>query len=220
MLENFFFRIQKVWFRAVMVGATLLFLGVFLYGAFVHTMLPKDIENDYVPFVEEAQKTLPFSDKIMPLDQPNRSYIEMEDWVFDAMSKALTFTSQDYQERLTDMRENYFSPSAYADYTASLQQTRLEELVLQQNNKTTVFLDEPPSLLNEGAVDGRYSWLYDVSLVITYIPATQTEYRNVNDAKNVAATVRIQVGRELKEGDPFAVRIDNWKLTGRRNTPY
>jgi hypothetical protein len=220
LLQRLIFFIQRVWFRLVIVGSIAMLFGVFIYGGVSHTLVPKDIENDYVPFVEEQQKVLTTQDKALPLDQPNRSYIEMEEWVFNAVAKALSFTRANYDDVMLEMRNVYFSAEAFEEYVATLETANIRSIVQDSNNKTSAFIDGQMQLMSEGVAGDRYSWLYDVPVTITYMPASKGAYRTVDDANNVKVTVRLQVGRVYDAEDPFAIRIDSWKMTGRRSTRF
>ena len=61
------------------------------------------------------------------------------------------------------------------------------------------YVKERPLLLNEGSVSERYRWLYELEIMMTYLP--QATY-NYEEAKPINRDVklRVQVGRI--EGTP------------------
>ena len=51
--------------------------------------------------------------------------------------------------------------------------------MMNQNNLRMQSYVEAPELINEGALEGRYRWLYEVPVTISFIPEEASDYRNV-----------------------------------------
>lgn len=211
-----FFQLQKTWFYGGIFAALLLFLYLFVY-AFQTTIIPDPPSNEdgvlYAPFADPLAKTQTPGHNALPLDQANRSYLELENWITIMVSDSLSFDAVEYYSTLARMRREYFTPEAYDEYQETLQQFGIAKYLSQSGLLTTVLLEETPALRNEGVVNGVYKWLYDVPVTVSY---SNPDADRSDLPENARAMLRIQISRVQDDDDPLALRVDEWTFTPRR----
>lgn len=218
LLERIPFKVQSAWFGFVFVVAFIGFIGVFIYAFNVTAVDPEDtliVAADgtaYAPFADPLDHTDTPGHNTTPLDKANRSYKDLENWISILVSEALSFDAVDYYATLAWMRVNYFSKDAYEAYQKTLDTYGIAQYLSTTGMSTSVLIEETPVLLNDGPVAGRYRWLYEVPVTITY-----RQVRNPQAApKIVRARIKVQVGRVMDETDPMAMRVDTWEFIPRR----
>ena len=202
-LQKLSFTAQAFWFRLVMLASFIMLLLVFIYVG-LYSLAPADSKKTHAPFAEDIGSTAP-GEITLPLDQPNRSYLDMENWISVVISEALTFDAETYGEKLSSMREQYFQPDAYAEYKLSLENAGVPGVLRNRDMRTSIFLEERPALVNEGVINGKYRWLYEVPVTISYLPRLQKSYRAGQAPQNVRVRIRLQAGRLKDPEDPLAV---------------
>jgi hypothetical protein len=69
------------------------------------------------------------------------------------------------------------------------------------------FVQETPLLLNEGTVEGRYRWLYEVPVMISYMDRNMHGYKDVQPVSQTI-TLKIQVGRAADQSKD--ILIESW----------
>jgi hypothetical protein len=165
---------------------------------FLFPSLKKEQYNPYetltAPFAnDEASQKERAKEKLDDLSKPHRTQREIGNWLGMKTSDLLTFKADTYQQYLRDI-EPSFSQDGLTAYTAFLQEhTIMKVLGTGQYDITTIKQGEP-LLLNEGAIDGRYRWLFEVPVMISYIKRNITDYKNVTPV-NRTYTIRLQLGR-------------------------
>ncbi|MEM6781062.1 MAG: DotI/IcmL family type IV secretion protein [Pseudomonadota bacterium] len=211
-LETLSFWVQGTWFNLVLIGSFLAFIGVILFIIDTRLVSENREAPEFAPFADPLDRNLSAAERTMPLNEANRSYTDLEAWVNIAISEALSFDAIDYYSTLAEMRKNYFTKEAYEQYQESLKKYNIAQYLSESAMSTTVLIEETPALMNEGVVDGRYRWLYDVPVTISY----RDKLRRSSDPdlpQNVGVRIRMQIGRIMDENDPMALRVDTWSFT-------
>jgi hypothetical protein len=211
----------KFWFQKFLWHfsfplAFLMFVGVLAYAVYTETRLTE--AGDVAPFYQTLQTETPTATgfQALPIDQPNLTARELSEWVNTAISEILTFSAADFDSRLTQ-NKSFFTEAGYQQFSAYLQETDIRAVLTSQGLKTNVFIDAPPLLLNDGAVNGVYRWLYDVPVTLTYIPQGTQSYTAQTNSELRKVNVRIQIGRVTRADDPEAVGIESWVVIPRRD---
>lgn len=152
----------------------------------------------------------------LPLDKPHRTYSEIEEWIGMSVSEALSINPENFQNTLRDLQPD-FTEDALQQYRSHLSQSGIFKALAENNLKTSVLIELPPALLNEGVLDNIYRWLYEVPVTVTFLPAGTTSYEGF-DPVNRKLLVRLQVRRVPLEQDNNLdlLRIDQWNVTPRR----
>jgi hypothetical protein len=143
------------------------------------------------PGQEKVEKGLP--ENAVPLDYPHRPSAQIGEWVTSAVSEALTFEQDNYQETLTTISK-HFDATGKQQYTQFLADNNIIKVLDSKRYYVRGFVREIPLLLNEGAVDNRYHWLYEVPVMVSYMDRNMNGYKNAEPV-NQQISLTIQVGR-------------------------
>lgn len=146
----------------------------------------------------------------VPLDKPHRASQDIREWLMVAVSEIMTLDSADIEQETEQEASSYFSQDGLNRYRAFLAESGLLKQLQTGRYAMRGFLKESPLLLNEGAVDGRYRWLYEVPVMVSFLP------RGVNDYKNAVPqvqeiTLTLQVGRVPATVSDIGVLIERWQ---------
>lgn len=155
------------------------------------------------------------ADIVIPLDQPHRRHEDIAAWVTKAVSEAMTFGSNDYNIDL-GKTAGYFDDGGRRLYMDFLAKDRLNEILKSRKYYVRSFVEETPFLLNEGAVEGRYRWLYEVPVMVSFMDRTMKDYKK---AKPLSQTMllTVQIGRRMPQGpEDSGIVIERWsgRITG------
>jgi len=221
-LANF---VQKL----IIAMALLLFANFALIGtahakkSFLEGMMPFLYDRGSDEVLKDGVLTAPFADSdvvvddttkglpqnAIPLDQPHRSDQDITSWVVTAVSQALTFNELEFQKEIDQSASAMFSQAAAAQYKAFLADTKITEVLSGKRYRINSFTQGRPLLMNEGALKGRYRWLYEVSVMVSYMDRHDFDYSEKN-AINQTYKLQIQVGHVKSDDQSEGVVIENW----------
>ncbi len=131
-----------------------------------------------------------------PLEQRHRPSADIADWVEDVLPDLMSYSSNNYKEQYKVKTLN-LSKGAKAEYLKFLQEKNFLKTLETGRYDITAMVSEIPIILNEGAVEGRYRWLYKVQMMVTYVTKGATDYGKVQDGDTITQSmfVTVQVGR-------------------------
>ena len=179
------------------------------------------------PFADTAPadlSTLPTASSLpvlpenkVPLDQPHRSTSDLAEWITMAVSEILTFKNADMQA-IIDANKKYFDPNGQAQFQTFMTENNMTKVLETGRFNMHAFVKQTPLLLNEGNVDGRFRWLYEVPVMITYLDRSTKGYTKETRPVNQELVLTIQIGRTPDLAVGKDVVIERW--TGKlRGTP-
>ena len=131
----------------------------------VHVHQP---ENRYFATTEDG--------RLMPmvaLSEPNLSTPALMSWVAQATTEVMTFNFNDYRRRLQEASRN-FTRSGWESFTEALQQSRIIEVVERNDQVLTAAPQGAPVLQSQGLYLGRYQWIVQIPMVLTYQAGSKT----------------------------------------------
>lgn len=138
---------------------------------------------------------------MVALHEPNLSTPALMSWVAQASTEVMTFGFNDYRRRLQESSRN-FTRRGWESFTQALQKSRIIEMVEANQQVVTAAPAGAPILESEGVVTGRYQWIIQLPLVLTY----QSGARSKTDTLLVTIVV-VRVPRlESSNG----VGIEQW----------
>ncbi|MCB1563721.1 MAG: DotI/IcmL family type IV secretion protein [Alphaproteobacteria bacterium] len=179
---------------------------------------PDPLQTGVAPFAydpskpAEALKSLPES--TVPLNLPHRSPAHLVEWVTTASSEVLTFEKSDYRAEIKD-RKDRFDSNGLREYVAFLQERNIIKILEDGTFQVRSFVEEPPLLLNEGVVDGRYHWLYELPMMVSYMDRNMKTYKKA-DAVNQHIILKVQIGRSADGSGIDGLKIEHF--SGRADT--
>ena len=165
------------------------------------------------PFSVDAEGNkivIPDEDKKEDLAQPHRIAADLGEWLGSIVAEAMTFESADYKD---DMNKTapYFTPEARALYLAFLEDKKVMKILESKRYHVRSIVEDTPLVLVEKPLDGRYRWLFEVPILVTYMPHELTDYKR-GDATTQHMKLNIQVGRVPAAPD-HGVLIEQWEGT-------
>lgn len=138
---------------------------------------------------------------MVPLSQPNLSTPALMSWVAQATTEVMTFSFNDYRRRLQESSRN-FTKRGWESFTQALQRSRIIEMVEVNQQMITAAPKGAPILQSEGLVAGRYQWVVEIPLVLTYRSGAKTS--------NTGLLVTVIVVRVPRLESANGVGIEQW----------
>ena len=172
----------------------LIILG--LLGAMYFVINIHQPENRYFATTEDG-RLIP----MVGLNEPNLSTPALMSWVAQSSTEVMTFGFNDYRRRLQESSRN-FTRRGWESFTQALQKSRIIEMVETNQQVVTAAPQGAPILQSEGLIAGRYQWVIQLPLVLTY----QSGARTKSDSLLVTAVI-VRVPR-LES--PNGVGIEQW----------
>ena len=156
----------------------------------VDTTQSKQLGVDYKP--ETAIESA------VSLDQAHRQPTQIVEWSSRVISDALDFDPLQYETHLVNLNLE-ITPYAIESFKVFMAKDNLLEALKSNNLVMRIFMTEPGRLLNQGAVQGRYRWLVDVPVTLSFLPRGTTDYTGIQP-KSHRINIRTQVGRVAEGG--------------------
>jgi intracellular multiplication protein IcmL len=122
-------------------------------------------------------------------------------WVAQASTEVMTFGFNDYRRRLQESSRN-FTRRGWESFTQALQKSRIIEMVEANQQVVTAAPAGAPILESEGVVAGRYQWIIQLPLVLTYQSGSRT--------KSDTLLVTVVVVRVPRLESSNGVGIEQW----------
>ena len=153
-------------------------------------------ENRYFATTEDG-RLIP----MVPLSQPNLSTPALLSWTAQAATEVMTFGFSDYRRRLQESSRN-FTRSGWESFTSALNQSGMVEAVEQKRQVISAVPAGAPILESEGVVAGRYQWVVQMPMNLTYQAGAERLSRSL--------LVRIVIVRVPRLESSNGVGIDQW----------
>ncbi len=150
----------------------------------------------------------PDTDDDQPLKLAHRTGKDVSEWLVDVVSETMTFTDADYKAGMKKT-EKYFDAGGHSQYIAFLTDQKIMNVVESGQFKTHSFVNDATVLMNEGAVQGRYRWLYEIPVTVTYLKQDIENYKNIVPI-NQEIVLLIQVGRADEGVNDIGLRVERW----------
>jgi len=173
---------------------TLVILG--LIGAMLFVVHVHQPENRYFATTEDG-RLIP----MVALNEPNLSTPALMSWVAQAATEVMTFGFNDYRRRLQEASRN-FTRRGWESFTKALQQSRIIEMVEVNQQVVTAAPRGAPVITKEGLAAGRYQWIVEMPMILTYQSGTQKRSDNLK--------ITIVIVRVPRLESPNGVGIEQW----------
>ncbi len=158
-------------------------------------------ENRYFATTEDGRLV-----PMIPLSEPNLSTPALMSWVAQASTEVMTFGFNDYKRRLQESSRN-FTRRGWESFTQALQRSRIIETVENNQQVLTAAPQGAPVLESEGLVQGRYQWIIQIPMILTY--------QSGSKLRNDQLLVTLVIVRVPRLESPNGVGIEQWVAVGR-----
>lgn len=172
---------------------------------------PKPEDTMQAPFIEKgaidttpsqqlgiAYKPYEAPENAIALDQAHRQPAQIEQWTGKVISDSLDFDPLRYDSHLQTLNAT-MTPYAQDAFKSFLAKDNLLEALKANDLVMRAFVTEPAHLLNKGAVQGRYRWLVETPVTISFLPRGTQDYTGIQP-KSQRINVRTQIGRVEQGG--------------------
>ena len=147
-----------------------------------------------------------FFKKDIPIDKPNLPNTYLLAWYALAASDILTFGFHDYKARLS-LASDYFTEKGWKSFSKALQRSRIIEMVEVNQQIVTAAPKGAPFIQSGDVVDGRYQWVVEMPLVMTY--------RSGAKKADTGLLVTAVIVRSDDPKHPYGVAIQQWVALAR-----
>jgi len=167
-----------------------------LIGAMFFVVQTHQPENRYFATTEDGRLV-----PMVALSQPNMSTPALMSWVAKSATEVMTFGFNDYRRRLQESSRN-FTRRGWESFTQALQRSRIIERVEANQQVVTAAPQGAPVLRSEGLVAGRYQWVVEFPLIVTYQSGAKRDVTNL--------MVTVVVVRVPRLESPNGIGIEQW----------
>lgn len=159
-----------------------------------------------------AKVTLP--EDHIPLDRAHKDNEEVGDWAMMTLGESLTFTKPDMQSGLAPTAK-YFDAAGRAQYLAFLKDSGIETTLANGKYRMHAFVQEQPLMLNQGGIDGRYRWLVEAPVMVSFIDRSVKDYKSATPVNKKYVFI-LQIGRMPPKDGHSAVVIERFTVKGQK----
>jgi len=115
---------------------------------------------------------------LIPLDQPNMPPSTLLQWANSAAIAAYTYNFVNYREEL-QAASDFFTPQGWSDFTGALKTSNNLNSVIQKKLVVSAVATGAPVILDQGVVNGTYTWTVQMPMLVTYQSASQVARQNI-----------------------------------------
>jgi len=141
--------------------------------------------------------------QLVPLNRPNMSTSALMSWAAQSAVEVMTFGFHDYQRRMQNSSRN-FTRHGWETFTSALQKSRIMESVEVGQQVVTAQPRSTPIIKEEGVRNGKYRWVVDLPLSVSYQSGAATRNDNL--------MLRMVIERVPSLENPNGVGIEQWIL--------
>ncbi|QQG36448.1 MAG: type IVB secretion system apparatus protein IcmL/DotI [Micavibrio aeruginosavorus] len=183
------------------VALLLVLVIVFQIGVMFYVVKTNRMEYRYFATTEDG-RLIPMA----PLSEPNLSSPALMSWVAQAATEVMTFGFNDYRRRLQEASRN-FTRRGWESFSSALQRSRIIETVEANQQVVTAAPTGAPVIQSEGMVKGRYQWVVQVPMSLSYQAGSKTRTDDV--------LVTLVIVRVPRLESPNGVGIEQWIASAR-----
>lgn len=133
------------------------------------------------------------------MDQAHRQPGQMTEWVSKAVADALDFDPLTFEAHLKE-QSIVLTPYALESLRTFMAKDNLLAALQSNDLVMRAFVTDASRVLNQGAIQGRFRWLLETPVTISFMPRGISDYTNIKP-KSQRINVRTQVGRVEQGGD-------------------
>ncbi len=148
-----------------------------------------------------------------PLHLRHRTNDIITSWVQITIPEMITYKAKSYNKEYRD-KIKYFDRIGLAEYIKFLKERNFITTLKTGRYDISGFIKNYPIILNEGAIDGRYRWLYQANIMLTYIQSGTRDYSNIKqeDAITQEFILTFQIGRSRQATNEHGLLIESWDV--------
>lgn len=144
----------------------------------------------------------------VPIEKPHRSATAVGGWIAETLPLVLTAVGEDYKVEL-EKTAPFFDKPGWDAYMAFMQEKGMLDVLQSGKYNMRSFVENAPIKLNEGVLDGRYRWLFEVPVIVSFLDKGVASYKDA-DPISQRVIVTLQVGRSSDAANKDGILIERW----------
>ena len=152
------------------------------------------------------------------LNIQNLNEADVSEWTRSKVSEALTFTIPGIKDHAGNIK-GFMSSAGIQEFNKFLDKTSIVKLMQSGNYNLYTSVLDVPVLRLQGPAGGRFSWLYEMPISLTFLPPGYTSYEGLesDQYRSELINVRVQVSRSAKGQGVEGLLIETWEALKRVN---
>ncbi len=153
------------------------------------------------------------SKQVTPLHLRHRTNTAITMWVQHILPSLLTYKADKYNQEYSQ-KIRHFNKNGSSEYVKFLNEENFLTTLKSGQYDITGFVQDYPVVLNEGAIEGRYRWLYQTTVMVTYLKHGTSDYKVIEEGDTVTRTyvLTVQLGRSDGANNEHGLLIDTWSV--------
>lgn len=146
----------------------------------------------------------------MPLNEKHRTNAVMIQWLQMVVPDFISYKAQGYEDQYKE-KVMMFSKAGAEEYVKFLHGSNYITTLRTGRYDISGFIQDFPIVVNEGVVDGRYQWVFQTTVMVTYLEAGMNEYtKNTGESINQEYVITFHVGRVDGVKNEHGVLVESW----------
>ena len=211
------FIFERLIARVIPILAISSFFIVLVY-AFLTVAQFEITPSDNVEFVQDirAEVSEKGKENMISLDKAHVMDNEIQNWISMSVSESLTFNKDDLSEVVGNIKP-YYTEEGFKQFEQYLLNSGIATSIRSGDFDMGVYIEEKPIFLNSSVIDGKFKWLYQMPLAISFFPKNAGNVaENADRFVNRKVTLRLQITRAVLDDDPDRLQIETWTVLGRK----
>lgn len=161
--------------------------------------------------IDDPNPSMGLPDTSTPLNMRHRADSAITEWVQQVTSDLMSYNAEDFQQAYKIKKQN-MSDSGNAEYVQFLKDKNFLKTLNTGKYDIKSFVLDVPILVNEGAISGRYRWLYQVKVMVTFATKGLKDYKlsKEGDAITQEMEINVQVGRVNGAPNEHGLLVEAW----------
>lgn len=110
---------------------------------------------------------------LIPVSEPMLTDNQVTNFAVDAVTRSMTFTFNSWRDDFSEAREFFQKPDGWDEFVQAVEASQVIEYVTNRRMNATAVANGAV-ILSEGLdAQGRYTWIIQIPLVITYESSTE-----------------------------------------------
>lgn len=169
----------------------------------------QDAEEVKLQTLEDLEQNIPKAGEVVAITLPHTTTDDIKKWVVTAISDSLSFNAGQLQQEAKKSLE-YFTKAGQQQYIDFLKESGIAQQLKSGQLRVNSVAKTEPLLISERTFDGRYRWLFEVPVIISYLDGSSETYENAIPV-NKTTVLTVQVTRSLPaESLHHDVLIELW----------
>ena len=149
------------------------------------------------------------------LSLQHRHEEQIGEWLSEVATSSLTFSMSDAPGHFDDL-SRFMSAQGLEEFKAFVTKANITSAMQSRNLSLHSYAENKPLLKSSGALNGRFRWLFQVPVTITFLPEGTVGYENREPEINESIMITAQVGR-ARVGENNILLVETWSVRQNSN---